>query len=189
MVITQSGSTIGGPVLDKGLIWEEATAGNIVLQSFACGELFEKIVTALSTGSGDFDVLIYAADYLDAIQNTINHPKTVLDIRITGSAEYLSTLDAEIANALEIFMRITVPILLPISMTVILKPGFEIFKIIDVVAVTTGGGPGSATESLTPNIFEQALSNGNYGYASAIAYVLLILVIIFATLFLMAGQR
>ncbi len=93
------------------------------------------------------------------------------------------------ANALQIFMRVTVPILLPISMTVILIRGLEIFKIIDVVVVTTGGGPGSATESLTLYIFEQALSNGNYGYASAIAYVLLILVIIFATLFLMAGRR
>ena len=40
-----------------------------------------------------------AADYLDAIQNTINHPNAVLDLRITGSAEYLSTLDAEIARA------------------------------------------------------------------------------------------
>ncbi len=93
------------------------------------------------------------------------------------------------ANVIQIFMRITLPILLPISMTVILIRGLEIFKIIDVVVVTTGGGPGSATESLTLYIFEQALSNGNYGYASAIAYVLLILVIIFSTLFLMAGRR
>ena len=93
------------------------------------------------------------------------------------------------ANALQIFWRITVPILLPISMTVILIRGLEIFKIIDVVVVTTGGGPGSATESLTLYIFEQALSNGNYGYASAIAYVLLILVIVFATIFLAVGRR
>ena len=93
------------------------------------------------------------------------------------------------ANALQIFWRITVPILLPISMTVILIRGLEIFKIIDVVVVTTGGGPGSATESLTLYIFEQALSNGNYGYASAIAYVLLIMVIIFATIFLAVGRR
>ena len=93
------------------------------------------------------------------------------------------------AGVLQIFWRITVPILLPISMTVILIRGLEIFKIIDVVVVTTGGGPGSATESLTLYIFEQALSNGNYGYASAIAYVLLILVIIFATIFLALGRR
>ena len=93
------------------------------------------------------------------------------------------------ANILQIFWRVTVPILLPISLTVILIRGLEIFKIIDVVVVTTGGGPGSATESLTLYIFEQALSNGNYGYASAIAYVLLVLVIIFATIFLALGRR
>ena len=63
VVVTQTGSAIGGPVLDKGPIWEEATGGNIELQTFAFGELFEKIVTALSTGSGDYDVLIYAADW------------------------------------------------------------------------------------------------------------------------------
>ena len=63
IVVTQTGSAIGGPVLDKGPLWEEATGGNIELQTFAFGELFEKIVTALSTGSGDYDVLIYAADW------------------------------------------------------------------------------------------------------------------------------
>jgi multiple sugar transport system substrate-binding protein len=42
-----------------------------------------------------------AEDYLDAIINTINHPNAVLDIRITGSAEYLQTLDVEIARAVE----------------------------------------------------------------------------------------
>ena len=93
------------------------------------------------------------------------------------------------ANVAQIFARITLPILLPISLTVILIRGLEIFKIIDVIVVTTGGGPGSATESLTLYIFEQALSNGNYGYASAIAYVLLVLVIIFATIFLATGRR
>ncbi len=93
------------------------------------------------------------------------------------------------ASAWQIFRGITLPILFPISMTAILIRGLEIFKIIDVIVVTTGGGPGSATESLTLYIFEQALSNGNYGYASAIAYILLILVIVFATLFLAVGRR
>ena len=93
------------------------------------------------------------------------------------------------ANTRQIFSGITLPILFPISMTIILIRGLEIFKIIDVIVVTTGGGPGSATESLTLYIFEQALSNGNYGYASAIAYILLILVIVFATVFLAIGRR
>ncbi|KAB2905655.1 MAG: sugar ABC transporter permease [Anaerolineae bacterium] len=88
------------------------------------------------------------------------------------------------ANALQLFRRITFPLMLPVSATVILIRGLEIFKIIDIIVVTTGGGPGSSTESLTMYIFSVALTFGNYGYAAAISYMLLVLVIIFATVFL-----
>jgi len=93
------------------------------------------------------------------------------------------------ANSWQMFWRITFPILLPLSVTVILIRGLEIFKIIDVIVVTTGGGPGSATESLTMYIYKTALTFGNYGYAAAISFVLLILVIIFATVFLTLARR
>jgi multiple sugar transport system permease protein len=93
------------------------------------------------------------------------------------------------ANAWKILQKITFPILLPISATVILIRGLEIFKIIDVIVVTTGGGPGSATESLTMYIFDTALTFGNFGYAAAISYALLVLVIIFATIFLTLARR
>jgi multiple sugar transport system permease protein len=93
------------------------------------------------------------------------------------------------ANALQILQKITFPILLPISITVILIRGLEIFKIIDVIVVTTGGGPGSATESLTMYIFDTALTFGNYSYAAAISYALLVLVVVFATLFLTLARR
>jgi multiple sugar transport system permease protein len=93
------------------------------------------------------------------------------------------------ASPFQILRKITFPILLPISVTVILIRGLEIFKIIDVIVVTTGGGPGSATESLTMYIFDTALTFGNFGYAAAISYVLLVLVVIFATLFLYLARQ
>jgi len=93
------------------------------------------------------------------------------------------------ASSFQILRKITFPILLPISITVILIRGLEIFKIIDVIVVTTGGGPGSATESLTMYIFDTALTFGNFGYAAAISYVLLVLVVIFATLFLYLARQ
>ncbi len=93
------------------------------------------------------------------------------------------------ATSLEILRKITFPILIPISITVILIRGLEIFKIIDVIVVTTGGGPGSSTESLTMYIFDTALTFGNYGYAAAISFALLVLVVIFATLFLTLSRR
>ncbi len=93
------------------------------------------------------------------------------------------------ASSFQILRQITFPILLPISVTVILIRGLEIFKIIDVIVITTGGGPGSATESLTMYIFDTALTFGNFGYAAAISYVLLVLVVVFATLFLILARR
>lgn len=93
------------------------------------------------------------------------------------------------ASSFQILRKITFPLLLPISLTAILIRGLEIFKIIDIIVVTTGGGPGSATESLTMYIFRTALTFGNFGYAAAISYALLVLVILFATVFLMLGRR
>lgn len=93
------------------------------------------------------------------------------------------------ATAFQILRKITFPILLPISITAILIRGLEIFKIIDVILITTGGGPGSATESLTMYIFDTALTFGNYGYAAAISFALLVLVIVFSTIFLTLGRR
>jgi multiple sugar transport system permease protein len=78
---------------------------------------------------------------------------------------------------------------LPISSTILLIRGLEIFKIIDVIVVLTGGGPGSATESLTMYIFDTALTYGNFGYAAAVSYVLLVLVIVFSTLFLFLTRQ
>jgi multiple sugar transport system permease protein len=93
------------------------------------------------------------------------------------------------ATTWHIIRKITFPILLPISATVILIRALEIFKIIDVIVVTTGGGPGSSTESLTMYIFTTALTFGNFGYAAAISYILLVCVIVFATAFLFLMRR
>lgn len=93
------------------------------------------------------------------------------------------------ANARQLFMRITFPILLPISLTAILIRSLEMFKLVDIINVVTGGGPGTSTESLVMYIYDTALSFGNYGYAAAMGYVLLIMVIIFATGFLAISRR
>jgi multiple sugar transport system permease protein len=93
------------------------------------------------------------------------------------------------AHGRHLFWQITFPILLPISLTAILIRSLEMFKIVDVINVVTGGGPGSATESLVMYVYDTALSYGNYSYAAAIGLALLILIIIFATIFLAISRR
>ncbi len=63
VVVTQTGRSIGGPVEDFGPEWEAQTGGRIELQQFAFGELFEKMITDFETGAGDYDVLIFPADW------------------------------------------------------------------------------------------------------------------------------
>ena len=88
------------------------------------------------------------------------------------------------ANEWNIFRHITFPMLAPVSITVVLIRALEAFKLFDIVMVMTGGGPGTATETVTMYAYIVGMTNGNLGYASAIAYSLLIMVIIFSTIFL-----
>ncbi len=93
------------------------------------------------------------------------------------------------ANAFQMFWRITFPLMLPVSITMVLIRSLEMFKIIDFIVVVTGGGPGSSTESLTMFVYEKALTAGDYSYASAVAFVFLVIVIVYATLFLSITRR
>jgi len=88
------------------------------------------------------------------------------------------------ASDLQVFRHITFPMLLPVSLTVILIRALEAFKLFDIVMVMTGGGPGTATETVTMYAYLVGMKNGNLGYASAIAYSLLIMVTIFSLVFL-----
>lgn len=93
------------------------------------------------------------------------------------------------ASGFQIFRYITFPMLAPVSLTVILIRGLEAFKLFDISAVMTGGGPGTATETVTMYAYRVAMKNGNLGYASAIAYSLLIMIVIFSMVFLNSLRR
>ena len=87
------------------------------------------------------------------------------------------------------FWDITFPMLLPISVAVIFIRLIEGFKIIDTVFVLTGGGPGTATETLTLFAYNEGFKKFNLGATSALSFLFLIVVIVFGTLYLAAAQR
>ncbi len=89
----------------------------------------------------------------------------------------------------QIFWHITFPMVIPWSITAILLRSIEMLKIIDPIVIMTNGGPGIATESLTLYAYQEGIVNLNLGYASVIAYTLLISTIIIATIFLIVVRR
>jgi multiple sugar transport system permease protein len=86
------------------------------------------------------------------------------------------------ANRLQLFRHIILPQIAPVSLTVILIRMIEAFKIIDMPRVLTGGGPGTATESLTLHAYYEWRSP-NLGGSAAISYLLLLLVTYLAIMY------
>jgi multiple sugar transport system permease protein len=91
------------------------------------------------------------------------------------SVEQVEAATVDGANSWQVFWNITLPDILPVSMTLILIRLIEAFKIVDLPNVLTNGGPGTATESLTLQAYF-AWRTLNLGGSAAIGYVLLVLV-------------
>jgi multiple sugar transport system permease protein len=109
----------------------------------------------------------------------------------------LESLDQEVREAAladgasrwQAFRHITFPALLPVTTTIILIRLIEGFKIIDMPNILLGGGPGTATQSMTLQAYID-WNTLNLGRSAAIAYLLLILVTVVATVYVsMVRQR
>jgi len=77
-------------------------------------------------------------------------------------------------------VHITLPAILPVSTTIVLIRLIEGFKIIDMPNILIGGGPGTATQSLSLEAYLD-WRTFDLGRSAAIAYMLLIVVTIAAT--------
>lgn len=83
----------------------------------------------------------------------------------------------------QIFWKITLPLLAPVIYIVGLLKIISGFKMFDQVAIMTGGGPGNSTQTLYYYVYQMAFRNLDMGYASAISYILVILMGILAFLY------
>lgn len=75
------------------------------------------------------------------------------------------------------FTNVTLPSLRPTTFFVTIMLVINCFKVFDLVQVMTDGGPGRATNVLVYDIYEEAFVNFKFGYASAIALVLFVIVL------------
>lgn len=98
------------------------------------------------------------------------------------SKDQLEAAHVDGATRLQIFRFIILPQIAPVSLTLILIRLLEAFKIIDIPRILTGGGPGTATETLTMHSYIEWRSP-NLGGSAAISYLLLILVTFVAVMF------
>ena len=92
------------------------------------------------------------------------------------------------ARAWSLFWYVTFPQLVPVSLTLVLIRSIEAFKIVDLPQVLTGGGPGTATESLSLHALLE-WRTVNLGGSAALSYVLLFVTTFVALLIVNYGRR
>lgn len=88
------------------------------------------------------------------------------------------------ANSWRIFWHITLPLLRPVLLIVTLLKIIFSLRMFDQVVTMTGGGPGRSTQTINHFIYQVGFGRSlDMGYASALAYVLVIALSIFAFLY------
>ena len=76
------------------------------------------------------------------------------------------------ASEWRMFWSVTLPLLRPTLVFVLVTSVIGSFQIFDTIAVTTQGGPGTATRTVLWYIYQEAFVSMRMGYASAISTVL-----------------
>lgn len=105
-------------------------------------------------------------------------------------ADYYEAAHIDGANAWQTFRYITLPLLKPTMIFVVITSVISYLQAYVPVMVMTDGGPGTATFLSSYLVYDQAFVKYNFGYASAIAFFILILTAILTVIsFTVTGEK
>jgi len=90
------------------------------------------------------------------------------------------------AGTLARFWRVTLPLLRPAILVALVLRTLGAFRIYDIIYVLTSGGPANATNVLSYYVYQQAFVDFHIGYASAVAYLTTIAMILIIVVYLWA---
>jgi raffinose/stachyose/melibiose transport system permease protein len=167
------------------------TAVGLMWQFFYHGEMGLINILIRSLGFEDFSAhwisdpnfAIYAVIISVSWQYFGYHMIILLSGMSTISSDIMEAAKIDGANAWDVFIRITVPLIKPflvISLVLALTGSVKSF---DNVIALTGGGPSHASSVLALHMYNSSFWHNKYGYGSAIAVILLILNLFFTLVF------
>lgn len=82
------------------------------------------------------------------------------------------------ANAFQTFKNVTIPLLSPTIFFVVIITAISSFQVFDLIYLMTQGGPFDSTNVLVYAIYKNAFEYFHIGKASAIAYVLFVIILV-----------
>ena len=103
--------------------------------------------------------------------------------------ELYEACDIDGANFLTKHLNVTVPYIMPTIALVVTISSISAMKVFAEIYVMTKGGPLNSSKTIVYYIYERAFENLDLGYASAMAVVLLIIVMIFSLINILCFER
>ena len=91
--------------------------------------------------------------------------------------DYYEAATVDGANSWHKFVNITIPLLSPVTFFVLTLSVINSFQVFAQAYVMTRGGPVNATKTIVYYLFQQGFENFHMGYASALAYVLFVIIV------------
>ncbi|HEY5585056.1 MAG TPA: sugar ABC transporter permease [Ruminiclostridium sp.] len=82
------------------------------------------------------------------------------------------------ATGYQTFMKITLPLLKPITSMIITLTLINVIQIFDQIFVMTNGGPGTATLTIVQYLYGSAFQNYDIGYGSTLGVAVLVILIV-----------
>lgn len=93
------------------------------------------------------------------------------------------------ASRCQTLTRITLPLLLPITLVVVVLKTILTFKLFDLIYVLTGGGPANSTQVITYYIYKKSFEFLEFGGAAALSYILTLLLLVFVYVYYKLLQK
>ena len=103
--------------------------------------------------------------------------------------EYYEAAKIDGATGVRLFWHITLPLLSPTTFFLVVTGLISSFQVFDAVAVMTQGGPLDSTNVVVFYLYQSAFQFFEMGYASAVAMVLFLMVMLLTVLQIVSARR
>ncbi|MEG1605295.1 MAG: sugar ABC transporter permease [Clostridia bacterium] len=103
-------------------------------------------------------------------------------------ADVYEAADMDGCGAIRRFFSITMPYIKPTVIMTLLLRTIWIFNSFDLIVVITNGGPANHSQTLPSFMYTRAFSSYDFGLASALGVLLMVILAVYAVVFLRATQ-
>jgi multiple sugar transport system permease protein/N,N'-diacetylchitobiose transport system permease protein len=172
------------PTIVNGALWRYMFDANYGVMNAALTQLhlLGSYKSWLSSPFGALNIVILA----DVWKNTSLVAFFLLAGLTTIPRELYEAARIDGVSPIQAFLRITLPLLRPAIVVVLVLRTIEAFKVFDIIYVMTGGGPANGTQSVTFYTYQRAFSDELFGYGSALAYIIVLFILVLAALYIRA---